>query len=107
MAMRAWALRVRGVAAPHRRWFGELMNRRQAASVRWGLATLGLFACGSESTPPPPPPPPPPPASPCSPSTTVSLAPLQGTTLDCSAGTTFTLAGNGATYLLVPQFATG
>src|SRR5437867_4077429 len=98
MAMHALALRLRGVASPQWRRFGEIMNRRQAASVRWGLATVGLFACGSESTPPPPPPPPPP-ASPCAPSTTVSLAPLQGTTLDCSAGTTFTLAGNGATYL--------
>lgn len=43
----------------------------------------------------------------CSPVGTVTLSVNQGTTLDCSTGTTITLAGNGATYLLVPQFATG
>jgi len=43
----------------------------------------------------------------CAPSGTVSLAVLQGTTLDCTSGTTVTLAGNGATYLIVPEFAVG
>jgi len=43
----------------------------------------------------------------CTPSTTVTLAPQQGVTLDCSnGGTTITLTGNGATYLIVPEFAT-
>jgi hypothetical protein len=44
----------------------------------------------------------------CNPSGTVTLGPLQGTTLDCSnGGNGFTLAGSGATYLIVPEFATG
>jgi len=43
--------------------------------------------------------------TPCAPSGTVTLGALQGTTLDCSnGGNGFTLAGNGATYLLVPEF---
>ncbi|HET9985546.1 MAG TPA: hypothetical protein VFQ38_18235 [Longimicrobiales bacterium] len=42
----------------------------------------------------------------CGPATVVRLEPLQAATLDCGAGTTVTLAGNGAAYLLVPQFAT-
>ncbi len=43
---------------------------------------------------------------PCTPTATVTLAPQQGTTLDCSAGaTTITLAANGATYLVVPEYA--
>ena len=38
----------------------------------------------------------------------VTLGPLQTATLDCSqGGTVFDLAGNGASYLLVPEFATG
>jgi hypothetical protein len=43
---------------------------------------------------------------PCAPSAVVSLRPQQGTTLDCTGGTTITLAANGATYLIVPEFAT-
>jgi hypothetical protein len=42
------------------------------------------------------------------PTATVTLAPQQGTTLDCSAGgTTITLGANGATYLVVPEYAVG
>jgi hypothetical protein len=37
----------------------------------------------------------------------VSLAVLQAVTLDCSAGGTFTLSGQGASYLVVPQLAVG
>jgi hypothetical protein len=37
---------------------------------------------------------------------TVTLAALQGARFDCSAGTSIQLAGNGASYLVVPQFAT-
>ncbi len=37
----------------------------------------------------------------------VTLGVRQATTLDCSAGTSVQLAGNGASYLVVPQFATG
>jgi hypothetical protein len=44
----------------------------------------------------------------CSPSDTVTLGPLQGTTFDCSnGGDGFNLAGGSGTYLIVPQFATG
>jgi hypothetical protein len=66
------------------------------------MITLGavslLAACGSGPTSA---------ASnaPCTPSATVTLAPQQGTTLDCSAGGTITLAANGATYLVVPEYA--
>ena len=45
--------------------------------------------------------------NPCSPTATVQLGVAQGTVLDCSGGgTTVTLAGNGASYLVVPQFPT-
>ncbi|MGH7592244.1 MAG: hypothetical protein ACRELE_00080 [Gemmatimonadales bacterium] len=45
--------------------------------------------------------------NPCSPTRTVQLAVAQAALLDCSAGgTTVTLAGNGASYLIVPQFPT-
>jgi hypothetical protein len=44
-------------------------------------------------------------STPCSPSGTVTLGALQGATLDCSnGGNGFTVAGNGATYLVVPEF---
>ena len=40
--------------------------------------------------------------------TTVTLNPMQTTTVDCSqGGTLFELAGGGASYLLVPEFAAG
>ena len=38
---------------------------------------------------------------------TVQLSALQATTVACSAGTDVTLAGGGAVYLIVPQYATG
>lgn len=38
---------------------------------------------------------------------TVQLSTLQATTVACSAGTDVTLPGGGATYLIVPQYATG
>jgi hypothetical protein len=45
--------------------------------------------------------------NPCSPTATVQLAVAEGTVLDCSGGgTTVTFAGNGASYLVVPQFPT-
>ena len=44
--------------------------------------------------------------NPCNPSTTVTLAENQGTRVDCSGGgTTITVAGAGANYLVVTQFA--
>jgi hypothetical protein len=46
--------------------------------------------------------------APCSPSDTTALAPLQAITFDCSSGGNgFTLAGGSATYIVVPEFATG
>ena len=42
----------------------------------------------------------------CSPGGTVQLAVAQAARIDCTnGGTTLTLAGNGASYLVVPQFA--
>ena len=44
----------------------------------------------------------------CSPSDTVTIAPLQAVTFDCThGGNGFTLAGGTATYLIVPEFAVG
>lgn len=71
---------------------------------------LAATACGTGPIPTPPAPPPPPPAAlgpPCSPTDTIRIAPLEGVTLDCSAGTTVTLAGNGAKYLVVPGLGVG
>jgi hypothetical protein len=46
-------------------------------------------------------------SSPCSVSGTLQLAVAQTARVDCSnGGSTLTLAGNGASYLIVPQFAT-
>lgn len=46
-------------------------------------------------------------ANPCAPTGTVALSVSQSVLLDCSGGgTTVTLAGDGASYLIVPQFAT-
>ncbi len=45
--------------------------------------------------------------NPCGTTTTLTLAVATSTNIDCSAGgTTLTLAGNGASYLIVPQFPT-
>jgi hypothetical protein len=44
--------------------------------------------------------------NPCSPGSTVTLPETQAALIDCSnGGTTVTLGGNGASYLIVPQFA--
>ena len=43
----------------------------------------------------------------CGSSSALQLAPLQATTVACSSGTGVTLEGSGASYLVVPQFATG
>ncbi len=46
-------------------------------------------------------------ANPCNTAGTLTLAVATTATVDCSAGgTTLTLAGNGASYLIVPQFPT-
>lgn len=45
--------------------------------------------------------------NPCTPTGTLTLAPATTALVDCSGGgTTLTLAGNGASYLIVPQFPT-
>ena len=45
--------------------------------------------------------------NPCTPSGTLTLAAAKDTLIDCSAGgTTLTLAGGGASYLIFPQFPT-
>ena len=45
--------------------------------------------------------------NPCTPSGTLTLAVAATARIDCSAGgSTLTLAGGGASYMIVPQFAT-
>src|SRR5919202_2319481 len=72
--------------------------RRLTLSVL--AATLGLAACNDNSTTGPSA------SRSCGTAGVVQLAPLQSVTLDCSSSTTVQLAG-GASYLVVPQFATG
>ncbi len=87
------------------------MRARAAISgLKVAISAVGatvVAACGGGSSPTTSVLPPPPAAVACAPSGTVSLSPLQGATLDCSSGTAITVAGNGAVYLVVPQFATG
>ncbi len=46
-------------------------------------------------------------SNPCSPVGTLTLASAQAARIDCTnGGTTLTLAGNGASYVIVPQFPT-
>ena len=42
----------------------------------------------------------------CSASGTTQLSPLQALSVACTAGTTVTLPGNGASYLIAPNLAT-
>jgi hypothetical protein len=73
---------------------------RARVSVVCVTGTIVLAACGSGPTSAGS-------GGVCTPGATVTLAPQQGVTLDCSAGgTTITLAANGATYLVVPEYAT-
>jgi hypothetical protein len=73
--------------------------------LRWIVCVAAIAGCGGSSRP----------TGPnvsvttaCSPSDTVTIAPLQAVTFDCSnGGNGFTLAGGAATYLVVPEFATG
>ena len=61
-----------------------------------------LVACNSDKgvTPPNT-------AKPCGSGGTVQLSALQAATIACSTGTTVTLPGGGASYLIVPNLATG
>src|SRR5947209_4266214 len=45
-------------------------------------------------------------SKPCGSGGTVQLSSLQAATISCLGGTDVTLAGGGASYLVVPQFAT-
>ena len=72
-------------------------------AAAWCIAAMTLSACkGGEKmiTPPNT-------AKPCGSGGTVQLSTLQAATIPCSAGTTVTLPGGGASYLVVPQYATG
>lgn len=70
-------------------------------------ATLLAGACSSSDKVTGTNPPPNNNATPCVDANTVQLSPLQGVRVDCSNGTTVTLAGSGASYLIVPNFASG
>jgi hypothetical protein len=71
-----------------------------------GLAAVFAVACGS-STKLPSQPLPSFAINPCSVSGTLQLAAATAARVDCSnGGTTVTVAGNGASYLVVPEFAT-
>ncbi|MEP6621276.1 MAG: hypothetical protein ABJE47_18265 [bacterium] len=72
------------------------------------MPAVTLVACGSDTTPTSTTTPPSTSFknNPC-PGGTVQLGVAQSARVDCSAGgTTVTLAGNGASYIIVPQFAT-
>ncbi len=86
------------------------MRKRTVRQVAvWVLpALMGTSACRSNSTPTTPPPPPPGfTLNPCSGPDTVNLAVDESTLVDCTnGGTTVTLAGNGASYVVVAQMPT-
>lgn len=72
------------------------------------LALVGVLAsCSGPGDAVTPPPPPGFANNPCTPTGTLTLPLAQATRIDCSnGGTTLTLAGNGASYVIVPQFPT-
>jgi hypothetical protein len=70
-------------------------------------AVVGLLLGCNENTTPNLPNNPLPLGAPCAPGDTIRLAVNDGITVDCSAGTVITVAGNGAVYLVIPQFAAG
>jgi hypothetical protein len=94
--------------APQRSPFRSLLTEvarsrahHHAARLLFPFAAALIGACSDHG-----------PTGPSSPSVCggalVSLGVLQSATLDCSnGGTTITLAGGGASYLVVPQFAAG
>jgi len=71
---------------------------RSLAAAPW-LLVLGLAACSASTTEPIPA------GTPCGSGGTVSLAVAQTTVIDCSNGTSVMMAGNGASYLVVAEFA--
>ena len=79
------------------------MRVRSLGAVRVLGCVLSIAACkGGEKgiTPPNT-------AKPCGASGTVQVSSLHALTVACTAGTTVTLAGAGASYLIVPNLATG
>ncbi len=86
------------------------MGSRSFASVVGLAVVAALFACGSgtdTTTIPPPPGPITFASNPCTPTGTLTLTVATSTRVDCTnGGTTLTLAGNGASYLIIPQFPT-
>ncbi len=72
-----------------------------------GICPALAMACSSAATPPTQPPPTSFAVNPCSVAGTLQLNVAQAARVDCSnGGTTVTVAGNGASYLVVPEFAT-
>ena len=69
-----------------------------------GACGFVLAACGGDHTSPTQPPPQ---LQACGNGGVVQLSTPQSATLACSSGTSVTLAGDGASYLIVPQYATG
>lgn len=81
------------------------VGRRHRRLVTATLFVMGLGACGGSKsdvgvTPPVL-------AKSCGSGGTLQLSTLHAATVACSAGTDLTLQGGGASYLIVPQFATG
>ncbi|MES1259212.1 MAG: hypothetical protein ABUL71_01360, partial [Gemmatimonadota bacterium] len=80
--------------------------RRPGPTSALLLAAL-LSSCGSPETTSPPPSTGLFANNPCAPTGTLTLAVATSARIDCTnGGTTLTLAGNGASYLIVPQFPT-
>ncbi len=95
---------------PHRPTLVRLRRSSTIRPIRLAVALAALAGCNSE------------PAlltssgsntvatftrNPCSVTDTLTLAPATAARVDCSnGGTTVTVAGNGASYLVIPEFAT-
>jgi hypothetical protein len=79
---------------------------KSSSPIRFLLASVcaaAIVACGGDKGPPTGVPQ----LTPCGSGAVVQLAPLHAATVACTAGTGVTLQGAGASYLIVPQFATG
>jgi len=76
-------------------------------STVWALVVVAAAACSGDHQPTSPPSTPSFALHPCSVTGTLQLASAAASRVDCgNGGTTVTLAGDGASYLIVPQFAT-
>jgi hypothetical protein len=94
-------------AGVHLGSFDRAKDQPEGKARRLLLGTLGAAAallavsCGSDSGVDPEPVVPA-----CAPGENIQLAELQGIVASCSFGTVLKLPGNGASYLIAPQFAT-